>query len=181
MRWKAGAERSLLAFLLLGFCFLAEGQTTREPQLKAVYLFNFAQFTEWPVSAFPDKEAPFVIGILGTDPFGHYLDDTVNNETIRDRKVLVERYRRLEDLKTCHILYIGQSEALRLDEIVRALKGKPVLTVSDIASATNHGIMVRFFTDRNRLRFRVNLQATKGAELTVSSKLLRLAEISGHE
>src|SRR6266700_7057796 len=56
-----------------------------ENQIKAVFLFNFAQFVEWPARAFPGKEAPLVIGILGEDPFGNYLDELVSGEKIGER------------------------------------------------------------------------------------------------
>src|SRR5687768_11102671 len=56
------------------------GQVSREYDLKAVFLFNFAQFVEWPARAFPTAEAPFVVGIIGNDPFKGALDDVVRNE-----------------------------------------------------------------------------------------------------
>jgi hypothetical protein len=158
-------------------CLASRAQPSREPQLKAVFLFNFAQFTEWPASAFASTNAPFVIGVLGTDPFGHHLDETVRNESIRNRHVVVQRYRKLEEIKECHILYISQSEALRLNQIIAAFKEKPVLTVSDIPDSAYKGVMIRFLTEQNRIRLRINLKAAKEAGLTLSSKLLRLAEI----
>ncbi len=68
---------------------LAQVAPDPEYQLKAVFLFNFAQFVEWPASAFPNAETPLVIGILGEDPFGAYLDETVRGETVNDRPLVV--------------------------------------------------------------------------------------------
>jgi hypothetical protein len=87
----------------------AGGKLTREYDLKAAFLFNFAQFVEWPPEAFPDAGAPFVIGILGEDPFGKSLDEIVTNETVRNRKIVVRRYRNVQEISTSHILYIGGS------------------------------------------------------------------------
>jgi hypothetical protein len=64
---------------------LAQSSPDQEYQLKAVFLFNFAQFVEWPASAFPSPETPLVIGVLGEDPFGPYLDETVRGEKVNDR------------------------------------------------------------------------------------------------
>jgi hypothetical protein len=89
----------------------------------------------------------------------------------------VERYLRIEDVKTCHILFISQSETRRLDKIVADLRGKPVLTVSEIDSSAYNGVCVQFITKNNKIRFRINMDSLKEANLTMSSKLLRLAEI----
>jgi hypothetical protein len=168
---------ALILLLVFGLGLPAFGQVSREYQLKAVFLFNFAQFTEWPTNAFASPDSPLVIGILGNDPFGPYLDETVKNETVHGRKIVVERFRRLEEIQTCHILYIGELEERHLDSIVRELKGKPVLTVSDIPNAAIRGVIIRFLTERNKIRFRINVDSMKEAGVTISSKLLRAAEI----
>jgi hypothetical protein len=159
----------------------AATQPSREYKIKAAFLFNFAQFTEWPAKAFADKEAPLVFGVLGRDPFGSILDDTLRGEQVQGRRLLIQRYSKVEEIKSCHILYIGQSEANNLDPILTALKDKPVLTVSDIEGSAWRGVMIRFLTERNKIRFRINLAVVRAANLTLSSKLLRAAEVIGTE
>jgi len=172
-----------LAFLasLLLTALPAPAQTAREYQIKAVFLFNCAQFTEWPPSAFPTSETSLIIGILGTDPFGKSLEDTVRDERVRGRRIEIRHYQAVEQIKICHILYISQSEATRLEKILAVLKGKPVLTVSDIENAANRGTMIRFVTEHNRIRLRINPNAVKAAGLNLSSKVLRAAELVGPE
>lgn len=161
--------------LWLGF-FSAAAEPFREYQVKAVFLYNFAQFTEWPTNAFANTNSPIVIGILGTDPFGSALDEAVRNETIRGRRLVVEHYRRAEEIQTCHILFISQSEARRLDQDMSSLRGRPILTVSDIDSAALRGVMIRLITENNKIRLRINLDAVNTSRLVISSKLLRAAE-----
>ena len=156
---------------------LAQSVPDPEYQLKAVFLFNFAQFVEWPASAFPNSQTPLVIGVLGEDPFGPYLDETVRGETVHDRPLVVRRYRSVEEITTCHILFISRREDRRLKGILDSLRGRSVLTVSDADRFATRGGMIRFVTDRNRIRFRINLEAARAASLTLSSKLLRPAEI----
>ncbi|MBC8094664.1 MAG: YfiR family protein [Akkermansiaceae bacterium] len=155
----------------------AQTQTSREYQLKAVFLFNFAQFTHWPTNAFTNGESPIVIGVLGIDPFGDVLEETVRDETVNGRKLVIERYRRLEEIQSCHILFISQSETRRLDRILESLRGKPVLTVGDIDPAFGQHLAIRFLPENNRLRIRINIDSVSDAGLTISSKLLRAAEI----
>ena len=150
---------------------------SHEYPLKAVFLLNFAQFTGWQTNAFENPTSPLVIGVLGEDPFGALLDDAVRDEIVNGRKFVVERYRRVEDIQTCHLLFISQSETRRLDKIVAALRGKPVLTVSDIENSVYNGVSVQFITENNKIRLRINMDSLKEANLTISSKLLRFAEI----
>jgi hypothetical protein len=155
----------------------AQAPPVNEYQLKAVFLFNFAQFVDWPPAAFPDPQTPLVICVLGEDQFGSNLDETVRGEKVNDRPLVVERYRRLDDIRTCHILFVSRSENDHLMQIVSALQGRNILTVSDAAGFALHGGMVQFVTDKNKIRLDINLDAAKAASLTISSKLLRPATI----
>lgn len=156
---------------------MAKAQVSREYQLKAVFLYNFVQFTEWPPTAFANDKAPIVIGIVGPDPFGSTLDDTVRGETVGGRPLLVERYPRPSDIKPCHLLFISQAETRHTDEILRTVKGKPVLTVADTESPATAGVMIRFIVENNKVHFRINAEAASAADITLSSKLLRVADV----
>src|SRR5207248_1219657 len=96
---------------------------------------------------------------------------------VRGQKLVVERYRTVEEIKTCHILYISQSESNRLDHILEKLDKKPILTVSDIPGSAPQGVMIRFFPEGSKIRFRINAEAAREAKLSLSSILLRVAEI----
>jgi len=153
-------------------------QTTPSPeyQVKAVFLFNFAQFVDWPSKAFPEPQTPLVIGVVGEDPFGPYLDETVRGEKANNRPLVVQRFRRGAEIRTCHVLFISRSESDRLEQILTSLRGRSILTVGDFEDFALHGGMIQLVTEKNKIRMRINLQAVKGANLTISSKLLRVAE-----
>ena len=153
----------------------AQRDPAPEYQIKAVFLFNFAQFVEWPAGAFPQAATPLVIGILGEDPFNGYLDETVRGETVNSHPLVVQRFRAVEEVKACHILFISRGETQRLTQILASLKGRYILVVSD---AGQQGEMIKFFTEKNKIRLRINAEATRAAGLTISSKLLRLADTS---
>ena len=155
----------------------AQGARASEAQVKAVFLFNFAQFVDWPPEAVPDSQAPLVIGILGDDPFGDFLDATVRGEHRGARPFAVRRFQRVEDITRCDILFIGRPLADRPEEILARLKNRPILTVSDLDGFAKRGGMIRLLTDKGRIRLEVNLEAAQAAHLTISSKLLRVAEV----
>jgi hypothetical protein len=155
----------------------AQTGISREYQVKAVFLFNFAQFVEWPTNALSDTQIPLTIGVLGDDPFDGFLDDTVRGEKVDGHPLAIQRCRNVGDAKNCQILFISRSESSRMETILVGLKDRNILTVSDIEGFAKNGGVIRFVTEGNKIRFRVNLEAAKNANLTISSKMLRLAEI----
>lgn len=152
---------------------------SKEYQVKAVFLFNFALFTDWPATAFADAKTPLVIGVAGDDPFGEFLNQVVAGEKAKGRPIEIKRYGHASEAQGCHILFVSDSEKRRIDDDLAPLGTQPILTVSDISRFARRGGMVEFFTTRGRIRLRVNLQNARAAGLTISSKLLRPAEIVG--
>ena len=169
---------ALALLLLLPDARQANGGTVaHEPELKAGFLCNFSHFTDWPAETFADEETPMVIGVLGRDPFGSILDEAVRGEHVNQRPLVVIRFKRVEDIKACQVLFIGDSETKRLPAILAKLAGRSILTVSDMDGFTSQGGMVRYLTSTNGVQLEVNLEAVKAAKLLMSSKLLRTAEI----
>ncbi len=174
--------RALTALLLVGLAALSPALAAgpSEYQVKAVFLFNFAQFVVWPPQAFGAPDTPFSICLLGEDPFGAQLDATVRGESVQGHPFVIRRYRDPGDLESvCHILFIGESQRVQLEKIVGSLGERAILTVSDIERSAEHGTMIQFASEHNRVRLRINVAAARAARLTVSSKLLRPAEIVG--
>ena len=156
----------------------ALAQISREYQLKAVFLWRLAQFTQWPSEAFDGSDSPIVIGVLGENPFGDALDAAVRGETAHGRKLVVRYFRSMQEIKTCHILYIGASVARQIKEVNASLRGRSILTVSDIEGFTRtYDGMVRFLTEQNKIRLRVNVKAVAAGRLVLDPRLLRAAEI----
>lgn len=155
--------------------------TPQEYQIRAVFLFNFTQFIEWPQNAFLNENSPMVIGVLGQDPFGNVLEETIRGEEMNGHPLVVQRFSKVEEIEVCHILYVNVSKSDQLKHVFESLKNKNVLTVGDINNFSKQGGMIRFFTENSKTRIRINLESTKEADLTISSKLLRLAEIVGSQ
>jgi hypothetical protein len=166
------------AFLIVAQALGAADAPT-ENQVQAVFLFNFSRFVEWPPQAFAAPSDPFIIGIVGADPFGSRLDEAVHNEQINGHVLTVRRFRNISELDNCQILFIDRSEIARLGQILSALDHRSTLTVSQADGAAQHGVMIQFATENNRIRLRINVDSARAAGLTISSKLLRPAEIIG--
>ena len=166
-----------LALLLVVAGVAGAAAPVSEYQLKAVFVFNFAHFVEWPPASLPADNAPFVIGVLGKDPFGRELDEAVRGESVNQHPLAIERYPDVARLRNCQILFISSAELTHLDEILAALKGRSVLTVTE--GPAPRGVVIDLLREENRIRLRIDLDAARAGNLTISSKLLRPAEIVG--
>lgn len=179
--WRTGLGRRIVWLLGIGLLAFtapaAETAPSAEYQLKAVFLYNFAQFVEWPARAFSRQDAPLVIGVLGADPFGAYLDELVRGEKIGRRSLEVRRFKHADDIAECHILFVSPSEGGTLEKSLERLRGRPVLTVSDLDTFTRQGGMVRFVTEAGKIRLRINVSVAKTSELKISSKILGPATV----
>ncbi len=143
-----------------------------EYRVKAEFLFNFLKFVEWPPAA---GDSPWVIGVLGQDPFGEILDETVRGKIVNGRTVDVRRYSRLADVKDCNILFIGHAEFERMGVPAQALLiQKGLLTVGESPGFLKAGGMINFYVEENRVHFEIRPSVARAARLRMSSQLLRL-------
>jgi hypothetical protein len=158
---------------LVGLLCFAEGGDSLEYEVKAAFLFNFLKFVEWPANA-PGaaSDAPWVIGVLGHDPFGTLLSDTVRDKVVNGHRVEVRRYAKPGDVKGCHILFIGRVESAHMG----TLSQPGVLTAGEAPGFLKSGGVINFYLEDNRVHFEISPAAAHSAGLRVSPQLLRLGK-----
>ena len=181
--WKRRLLRLGLVVLALGAGarspLSAQAEASKEYKVKAVFLLNFTQFVQWPSDSFTGPEEPFCIGVLGNDPFGGFLEETVAGEKAGGRPLVVRRFSSVEEVRNCQLLFISRSERGRMRSILDGLKGRSILTVGDTPGFDAQGGIIRFVTENDRIHFRVNLETAKKDGLSISAQMLQLAEIVG--
>ena len=180
MQWPSCFAFLSLSFAVSAILMIAPTVEARpadatEYQVKAAYLFNFGKFVAWPET--PDERAsrPFAICVLGEDPFGSALDSAVAGATIHGSGVVAKRIGKADEIDGCRILFISSSEMERLPEVLAAIEKTSVLTVSDIPQFSQRGGMIQFVSDRNKIRFEINVTNAEDAGLSLSSELLKVA------
>jgi hypothetical protein len=155
----------------------ANSSDSSEYLIKAGFTYNFAKLMQWPASTFPQPDSPIIIGILGTDPFGNTLDTVLAGKKVNARSFVVKHLKWGTDIKGCNILYVSTSEAAHLDEIFRMVKGLPILTIGQMPDFAKRGGIINFIIEDDKVRFEVNVEAAKQADINISSRLLTLAKI----
>jgi hypothetical protein len=149
---------------------------TVEHEVKAAFIHNFTKFIDWSSNSFETGDSPIRIGILGKGPIDTPLMK-LNGRKVQKRYLEVSRVNNLRDANKHHIIFINRSEKGRVRSILRTLKGTGVLTVGDTPGFAEKCGVVNFYLKSGKVRFEINIEASKRENLKISSKLLRLARI----
>jgi YfiR/HmsC-like len=179
------AAIAILPILLAGAMLNAQSTSgSSEYLIKAGFIYNFANLVQWPSTSFAQSDSPITIVILGEDHFGTTLDHVLEGKKVNSRSFVIKRARSLSELqralgpqKECQILYVSSSEMPHLSEAIQILKGAPVLTIGETPGFARSGGIINLILEDNKVRFEVNVQAAKEADLNISSRLLALARI----
>ena len=150
----------------------------REYPLKAAFLYNFGNYIEWPADTFASADAPFVVGVMGTNPFGTVLNDVAATKTLHGRSIVIRPVVDESEVAACQILFIcaGVGEIERL-AVINSSRDKHVLIVGETKDLAAQGAVINFFVEQNKVRFEVNAQAARERDLKISSKLMSLAKL----
>jgi hypothetical protein len=170
-------RRLLLPVILLAAAVspVAHGQKAiTEAQAKAAFLFNFARYVEWPDRAFASREAPLVFCTVGRDGLGSALA-ALESKQVQGRPIRLRRGITTDDVKGCHVAFVGDPEERRVAPTLRAFAGLPILTVGDTEGFIDAGGAIGLVSGEDRLQFEVNRAALEQAQLRASSNLLKLA------
>ena len=169
------ARRTLHALAMLVVLAPAGGLRAQDLstayQVKAVFLYNFARFVEWPAAAL--QQGPLTICVAGRNVFGDELERTVRDETVGGRPIRIRVI--LEPESGCHVVFVPQGAAMTA--YLRAAQSEPTLTVGETPGFIAAGGIINFYDDNNRVRFEISPQAAERSHLRISSRLLQLARI----
>jgi len=162
-----------LSFIVVSFAAPSQFQ---DYQVKAAFIYNFANFVEWPADAFENERSPIILGIMGKNPVNEILS-SVKLDSIEGREVLTRTFKSHEELEFCHILFVGKSEKANLKKIFAKIKGMSILTVGDSEKFVKSGGIINFVEIDSQIRFEINVDAAVKSKLRISSKLLNLSRI----
>lgn len=152
-----------------------------EYSIKAGYILLFTRYVAWPASAFATPTAPIVVCVLGTDPFGSVLDETLAGQLSQKRPLSVRRVSDADAAEQCHVVFIGTAPTQRpasnqTSQWLDTLANRPVLTITETPDALRQGAMLSFVSEleggQARIRFEASLPAMHRAGLRASSQML---------
>jgi hypothetical protein len=154
----------------------AESSTISEYEVKAAFLFHFAQFVEWPPEAFKEADSPLTYCTVGDDAFRGALDESVKGKRIGNRPLRVLHLGEREPIDGCQVLFIAGARTARQTDELATARGRPVLTVGETEQFVQDGGIIGFLLAEKKMRFEINLESAEKSGLKISAKLLALAK-----
>ncbi len=152
----------------------AQAPPTSDTAVKAAMLYNFTKFIEWPS---PGGAGPVTLCVIGRPGIADALVQAVRGKSIDGRALAVIAIGSDKPLSVCDVVFIDASETQRAAPVLKTLRTRPVLTVSDGKDFAGSDGIIEFFVEGGRLRFAVNTDAAERAGVHLSSRLLGLARI----
>lgn len=152
-----------------------EAPALSEYKVKASFLFKFTSFVEWPESAFAGANAPFVIGLVGRDPFYGALELAIKDRFVGTHPIRVVAARNRDEMLACHVLFVVPDPRIPLRSLPVEIMDRPILTVGDEKGFARTAGTIGFYIEDSRVRFEINNESAKRSGLEVSSKLLAIA------
>ena len=165
------------AIVLGTTCVLCLRGEINEYQVKALFLYNFSRYVEWPSQSFKAANDPIVICILGQNPFGGALDQAIAGKVVEGRPFVIREISDFQPGGNCQILFVGSTERKRFRLMAARLRGSGVLTVGETQGFTGDGGVINFKLEDGKVRFEIDVDAAAREHLHISSKLLSLAQI----
>ncbi len=152
-----------------------EVQAAGALEIQAAFLVKFSSYIKWPPGTFSSPDAPIIIGIFGRDPFGSIIDTIARSYTTGGRHVEIRRYNDLSMLAICNMAFVAPSAMDRMNDVLQASHGKPILLVGNFPDFLDKGGMINFIRIGKRIRFDINKKNCDMVGLEISSKLLKVA------
>ena len=165
---------AMAAAIALALAPAAANAQASENAVKAAFLPRFARYVTWPPAAAPKGSEPFVLCVIGADPFGKTLDQAARTQAVDGRRIVVRRLESAVGADGCQIAFVQGSRLQPAGQLLAALAGKPVLTVTDAGNGAQRGI-IHFSVAGGRVRFFIDQSAASRRGLDISSRLLALA------
>ena len=163
----------VLATLLFGARLEAQAPMG-ESQVKAMFVYNFLKFVEWPVDASVRAKDPFVVLIIGEGATADATEQFLESKTIGDRPVAVLRIQWDQSLRGARAAVVVERDPKKLHRILDAAATAGVLTIGEGEEFTTRGGVIGLLVLDRKVRFDVDTTAAQSAGLRVSSKLLAL-------
>jgi len=165
----------VIAFALATlFSNVVYADTSREYQLKAAYILNFARFIYWPKGSFSSAEEKFNICVYGENPFGEDLEYLLSKK-VQNRSITVNYKEDINNIAECHILFVSESGKVDFYRISSSLP-QNILTVSDVEGFGSKGGMIEFIRVDNKIKFSINVTQSVKSGIKYRSQLLEVAD-----
>ncbi len=154
--------------------------SAEEYQVKAAFLFHFAQLVEWPAGALNARDQSINVCIFDDEPRRRELQNTIEGKPVGGRVLRVRMLDQRQNIQGCNILFLSRDESRRQTAVLRSVRDLPILTVGETDDFLSDGGMIHFHLDGDKIRFDINTNGADSSYIRISSRLLLLATSVTH-
>lgn len=166
---------AMLCLIVTCGAAIAQGDEQAEYRVKAAFLYKFGEYIQWPEDSFANAKSPITVGVLGADKLADELVRTVGGRTLGGRDVAVRKLRAGDPVADLQLLFVGRAGVERVADVLSALKGRAVVTVTESERAFSLGSMINFVVVDDKVRFDIALRPVEESNVKISSRLLGVA------
>jgi TonB family protein len=155
-----------LVGIILALALVASAQqAVTDYQVKAAYLYNFAESVQWPGG----KLRPggnIIVGVFGGDEdFLNVLRDILANKVINGHPLEIRQVQSPAEMKVCHLIFFRSSWGPTSHTVLAELSKDGILLVGQDRNFLNEGGMINLILTDGKISYEVNAAALGGAGL----------------
>lgn len=147
-----------------------------EQKIKAGLIYNFLKFTAWPESSLSQNGGKLNVCLFGGDPFDGYLYP-LEGRTAQQYLISIKKIDAINQLNSCNLIVVHHDRKGSLPQLFQSLKGKPILTISDINDFARQGGMVEMVKEEERVNLYINEKEASNAGVQIQSRILKFAKL----
>lgn len=165
----------MLALMIIFSLHSHADMDEQNEQIKALFIYNFSNYVEWPNSAFKNENSFLKICLFGKIPFYPFLD-IFNGTMVKNRQLDITNTQNIESIKSgCHILFVGDDKKQNLPALFKNIEHSYVLSIGDTKDFSHSGGVISIMRTQDQIEFEININQALKNKLYITSDLLSLA------
>jgi hypothetical protein len=145
-------------------------------KIKAVFLYNFTRYFEWPDSK---KENNFIIYVVGkNENLITELKNLAKSKKVGNQDIEIKNSASFDPTVYSHIIYFTPDILKPVSDAASKNKNKGALVVAETPGACKSGASINFIYNENKLKFEYSKNTAVKAGLKTNDDFKALAAIN---
>ncbi len=159
------------ALVILGLLALSVTARAQDEKFKALFMYNFTKYIEWPQAK---QSGDFVIGVIGNSAIVDELNVIAQKKTVGAQAIKVKQVSSTEDLTKMHIVYVTEDKSGEASGIAGKIKGRGVVLITDKPGFAQSTSGINYIKKDGKPNFEVSSKHLAEEGVKVSSQLMAL-------
>jgi hypothetical protein len=158
----------MLFVLLPGAKMLAQ-----QGLFESLYILKMTALVRHPAER---SSGDYIIGVVGSPDIAAQLERSLSSKKVGEQTIKVRLFDDISGLTSCHIIFLPDQYSKKLQRVLEAVRGKPVLVITKGTGMARDGSHISILATGEK-KFEINKRAAEAVGLRLQDDLLRLATI----